>query len=165
MSQHKFKIYRFQPYNQNDSHSHITHISSDLWPTLQMDLNDNLSQNLDYQTSNLNDDLLQLQPWRPSPRLCKLHTQFQNTILCQYICIPCAFCEKLLYPAKAKWMPYDENCTYPLEVNFQNVNVYMRGEGSTRIVCVCDSCKNNRKRYPCPKLYPIPNVIDVIPIT
>jgi hypothetical protein len=130
-----------------------------------MDLNDNLSQNSDYQTSNSNDDLLQLQPWRPSPRLRKLHTQFQNTILCQYICIPCAFCGKLLYPAKAKWMPYDENCTYPLEVNFQNVNVYMRGEGSTRIVCVCDSCKNNRKRYPCPKLYPIPNVIDVIPIT
>jgi hypothetical protein len=83
-----------------------------------MDLHDNLSQNLDFQTSSSNDDLLPLQPWRPSQHLRKLYTQFQNTILCQYICIPCAFCGKLLYPAKSKWMLYDENYTYPLEVNF-----------------------------------------------
>jgi hypothetical protein len=164
MSQHKFKIYRFQPYNQNDSHSHITHTTSNSRPTLQTHAHDNdFLQNSDYQPSNSNIDLQKI--WRPSQRLRKLHTQFQNTILCQYICIPCAFCGKLLYPAKAKWMPYDENYTYPLEVNFQNISVYIRGEGSTRNICVCDSCKNNKKRYPCPKLHPIPNVIQVIPIS
>lgn len=156
MSQHKFKIYRFQPYNQDDSHFHITHISSNSQPTLQM------SYNSGRPTPSSHID--SIPPWIPSQRLRKLHTQFQNTTLCQYICIPCAFCGRLLYPTKAKWVPYDEDYTYPLEVNFQNISVYIRGEGSTRTICICDSCKTNKKRYPCPRLHPIPNVIKVIPI-
>ena len=146
MSQQKFKIYKFQPYNQNqnDSHSHTMHISTGFQSTLQMNSNNNnFSYNSNCLTSNSNIDLPQ--PWRPLQRLRKLHTQFQNTILYQNICIPCAFCGKLLYPTKAKWPPYNENYIYPLEVNFQNRSLYMRGEGSARIVCVCKSCKDNRK--------------------
>jgi len=78
--------------------------------------------------------------------------------------LPCAFCGKLLYPAKAKWIPFDENYAYPLEINFQNISVYIKGEGSSCTVSVCNSCKNNRKRYPCPQLYPIPDIIKAIPI-
>jgi hypothetical protein len=142
---------------------HITNISFNSQSTFQANLNDNnFLHNSGCSTSN--SIINPPQPWRPSQRLRKLHTQFQNTILCQYICIPCAFCGKLLYPAKAKWIPYDENYAYPLEVNFQNRRIYMRGEGSARTVCICNSCKNNQKRYPCPKLHPIPNVIEVIPI-
>lgn len=106
-----------------------------------------------------------LPPWRPSQRLRSLHTHFQNTILSQYICLPFAFCGKLLYPTKVKWIPYNENYTYPLEINFQNVDIYIRGGDSTHTVCVCESCKNNQRRYPCPKLHPIPDVIKTIPLT
>ena len=156
MFQHKLKIYRFQPYNQNNLQPHES--------SLNLRTN-SYHTNLNHQTiQNSNIIASSIPPWRPSQRLRKLHTQFQNTILCQFICIPCAFCGKLLYPAKAKWIPYDENYTYPLEVNFQNTNVYTRGEGSARTVCICNSCKNNERRYPCPKLHPIPNVIEVVPI-
>ena len=156
MFQHKLKIYRFQPYNQNNLQPHES--------SLNLQTN-SYCTNLNHQTiQNSNIIASSIPPWRPSQRLRKLYTQFQNTILCQFICIPCAFCGKLLYPAKAKWIPYDENYTYPLEVNFQNTNVYTRGEGLARTVCICNSCKNNERRYPCPKLYPIPNVIEIIPI-
>ena len=103
--------------------------------------------------------------WRPSQRLRRLHTRFQNTILFQHICLPCAYCARLLYPTKAKWVPYDESNKYPLETNFPNVHVYTIGKGSARTVCVCDNCKNSEKRYPCPQLLPIPDVIQAIPIT
>jgi hypothetical protein len=93
----------------------------------------------------LNLDVAPLPIWQPSTHLSKLHTQFQTTILSQYICLPCAFCGKLLYPTKAKWFPYDENYTYPLEINFQNINIYIKDDGSIRAVCVCESCKNNQK--------------------
>ena len=103
-------------------------------------------------------------PWRPSQRLRSLHIRFQKTILFQYICLPCAFCSKLLYPTKAKWILYDKNVTYPLESNFPHITVYTQGEGSSRTVCICNSCKTRRKRYPCPQLHPIPNVIQAIPL-
>lgn len=145
----KTKIYRFQPYVQSDSHPSITHISSNFQRNLHHNNNDP-SNDLNLETSAsisiarpLNADPDSLQPWRPSTRLRKLHTQFRNTILCQYTCIPCAFCGKLLYPSKAKWISYDEDYTYPLESNIQNANIYIRGEGSARTVCLCDSCKNN----------------------
>jgi hypothetical protein len=165
MSEYRFtnRTYRFQPYNSFDFNSS---------PNTHTITNSN-SQNNDNSNSrpseiiqnSLDLDIVPLPIWRPSTRLKKLHTQFQNTILCQHICLPCAFCGKLLYPTKAKWIQYDENYTYPLEINFQNIDIYIRGEGLTRVTCVCESCKNNQKRYPCPKLHPIPGVIEAIPIT
>src|SRR5688572_10882808 len=170
MSQHKFqsKIYRFRPYESSNLYSSsITHISVNYQSNLQTNTyyNNNLSHLS--QTIQCPPDLnvISLPPWRPSTRLRALYTHFQNTILCQHICLPCAFCGKLLYPTKAKWIPYNENYTYPLEINSQNINIYIRGEGSTCTICVCESCKNNRKRYPCPQLHPIPDVIEAIPIT
>jgi len=171
MSQQRFKskTYRFQPYDSFNSYS-----SSDIRTSIidsQLNLqnnNFNLYPLQNFQNSlNLNVAPLPapLPIWRPSTRLNKLHSQFKNTILCQHICLPCAFCGKLLYPAKAKWIPYDENYTYPLEINFQNINIYIRGEDSSRTTCVCESCKRNQKRYPCPKLHPIPDQIKAIPAT
>ena len=165
MSQHKFtnRTFRFQPYNSLDLHSSPdTHTINN--SNLQINDNSN-SRPSEIIQNSLNLDIVPLPIWRPSTRLKKLHTQFQNTILCQHICLPCAFCGKLLYPTKAKWIPYDENYTYPLEINFQNIDIYIRGQDSTRTVSVCESCKNNQKRYPCPKLHPIPDVIKAIPIT
>ena len=150
MPQHKFKskIYRFQPYIQTDSRPSTIQISPNSQRNLHYD-NNNSSDNLNSTSpsilQSLNADADSLQPWRPSTRLRKLHTQFQNTILCQHICIPCVFCTKLLYPSKAKWIPYNENYTYPLELNIQNSNIYLRSGGSACNVCICESCKNNRK--------------------
>ncbi|PKY62013.1 hypothetical protein RhiirA4_432218, partial [Rhizophagus irregularis] len=167
MSHNKFRIYRFQPYEPQESSAttHIQTTNSQYTNNSHSILNTTSASSSHLsQTNTQNLTALTFSPWRPSQRLRSLHTHFQNSILCQYICLPCAFCGKLLYPAKAKWIPYDENYAYPLEINFQNINIYIRGEGSTRTVCVCDSCKNNRKRYPCPQLYPIPDVIEAIPI-
>ena len=45
-----------------------------------------------------------------------------------------------------------------------NINVFTMGEGSECTVCICGSCKDNKKKYPCPQLYPILDVIKAIPI-
>jgi hypothetical protein len=171
MSSYRFKVYRFQSYNPQESLSTVPIQTTNSQHTngsqsiLQTD--SHLSTSISSHSSQTIQNLATttFPPWRPSQRLRSLHTHFQNSILNQYICLPCAFCGRLLYPAKAKWIPFDENYAYPLEMNFPDINVYIRGEGSACTVCVCDSCKNNRKRYPCPQLYPIPNVIKAIPIT
>jgi hypothetical protein len=134
MSQQTFRIYRFQPYNQNNPQLH--------------EYSNHILHNSNMQTNNqnlLNIVVTSLAPWRPSQRLRSLYTRFQNTTLCQYRCLPCAFCGKLLYPAKAKWVPYNENYLYPLEKNFPNCNIYIRDGDLSCTVCVCNSCKSSRK--------------------
>jgi hypothetical protein len=181
MSCQNFRIYRLQPYSLQET-APVIHVrttdsqhtdNSQLISQTDLYNNDQSHDLIEMTTSTshysqliqdfTNSNAISFQPWRPSQRLRSLHTHFQNTILCQHICLPCAFCGKLLYPAKAKWIQFDENYTYPLEENFQNISIYIRGQGSTRTVCVCDSCKNNRRRYPCPRLCPIPDVIETIP--
>ena len=49
-------------------------------------------------------------------------------------------------------------------MNFLNINVYTIGEDSACTTCVCNSCKNSKKKYPCPQLHSIPDVIKAIPI-
>src|ERR1700741_1353979 len=57
-------------------------------------------------------------PWKPTKKLNNLHKAFQQNILNQYPCLPCSYCGYLLYPNKAKWIPYKENILYPLKVAF-----------------------------------------------
>ena len=116
MSQHKFKIYRFQPYNSQESsttHTNTTNFqrTNSSQSILQTDsylntISASPSHFLQTTQNFTNLAVTSFPPWRPSQRLRSLHTHFQNTILCQYICLPCAFCGKLLYPAKAKWIPF-----------------------------------------------------------
>lgn len=147
MSQQKFKstTYRFQTYNSfdhytlPDTHTSITSSQSNL-----QNNNSDAHSSENFQNS-LTLDVAPLPIWQPSSRLNKLHTQFENTILYQHICLPCVFCGKLLYPTKAKWIPYNKEFTYPLEINFQNVDIYIKGKDSSCTTCVCKSCKNNKK--------------------
>src|SRR6185369_5302658 len=75
-----------------------------------------INGNIDrYYTSDTSDSTTSISPWRPNTRLRKLHNKFQNIILYQHICVPCIYCARLLYPKKAKWIPYNENITYPLQ--------------------------------------------------
>ncbi|CAB4437325.1 unnamed protein product [Rhizophagus irregularis] len=113
MSHNKFRIYRFQPYESQES-SATTHI-----------------QTTNSQYTNNSHSILNTTS-ASSSHLSQTNTQ------------------------KSKL-----NCSYILSLETFST---LAGEGSTRTVCVCDSCKNNRKRYPCPQLYPILDVIEAIPI-
>jgi hypothetical protein len=117
MSQH---TRRFQPYHLPKRTNSFSQIMS----------NTNSTAMANFSDPNINSSVITFSPWRPSQRLRSLHTRFQKSILFQHICLPCAFCAKLLYPAKAKWILYDENITYPLEANFPYTSVYTLGEGS-----------------------------------
>src|SRR5688572_7954050 len=100
MSQHRFKskTYRFQSYNSSDLYSSLnTHTATSSQSNLQNNIN-SYSHPSEIIQNPLNLDVAPLPIWQPSTRLSKLHTQFQTTILSQYICLPCAFCGKLLYP-------------------------------------------------------------------
>src|SRR6185312_6253773 len=47
-------------------------------------------QSVDFTVNATNSEImtnLSISPWRPNTRLCKLHTQFQNNILYQHICV------------------------------------------------------------------------------
>jgi PIF1-like helicase/Helitron helicase-like domain at N-terminus len=167
MPQQRFKstTYRFQPYNSFDRYNLPDTRTSIISSQSNLQDNNSDSHSSENFQNSLDLNVTPLPIWQPSTRLKNLHTRFKNTILCEHICLPCVFCGKLLYPTKAKWIPYNENFTYPLEINFQTIDVYIRGEGSSRTTCVCESCKNNQKRYPCPKLHPIPDEINAIPIT
>jgi hypothetical protein len=57
---------------------------------------------------------VQFPAWRPSTKLLKLCNEFQNTILFQAPVIPCAYCSKMMYMSKVKWLPYNAAFTYPL---------------------------------------------------
>src|SRR6266498_4318006 len=101
MSCHNFRIYRFQPYNSQET-APVAHIhTSDSQHTdnsrliSQTDLyNNNLSRDLIEMSpltshnsqmiqNSTNSNAISFPPWRPSQRLRSLYTHFQNTILCQ----------------------------------------------------------------------------------
>src|SRR6185312_17268794 len=80
---------------------------------------------------------VQIPPWYPNYPLCNLHTCFHNTILYQHICIPCVFCGRLLYPKKAKWLPYNENIIYPLQISFPHIDLIFTGNQTSVKVSTC----------------------------
>jgi hypothetical protein len=147
MPQQRFKstTYRFQPYNSFDRYNLPDTRTSIISSQSNLQNNNSDSHSSENFQNSLDLNVTPLPIWQPSTRLKNLHTRFKNTILCEHICLPCVFCGKLLYPTKAKWIPYNENFTYPLEINFQTIDVYIRGGDSSRTTCVCESCKNNQK--------------------
>jgi hypothetical protein len=130
MSQHKF--YRFQLYSTEFQVSHnqtpTVNIQALTTSSQPCSINPQICNNtnnypvdhrLNEPTFEQNVVVIPIPPWRPSSRLRNLHTRFQNTIFFQHICLPCVFCARLLYPAKAEWIDYDPNYNYPLEHIFQ----------------------------------------------
>ena len=103
-------------------------------------------------------------PWQPNTRLRKLHTQFQNTILYQHPCTPCVYCEKLLYPTKAQWIPYDNHFVYPIEEHYPHIELIIRSKNSQLLISVCNKCKSKNQVITHLPLHPIPQEILAIPI-
>src|SRR5579863_7746709 len=92
MSQHKFHIYRFQPYNiPIRNQLFITNTTQ----TTQNYRYERERENDSFNSSELTNLTLEsvhpIPPWRPSSRLKSLHTRFKNTILYQHPCIPCIY--------------------------------------------------------------------------
>src|SRR5215470_7780260 len=57
---------------------------------------------------------LPIKPWIPNTKFLNLLSNFNSTILNQFICAACAFCGRLMYPEKCEWLHYDEDLLYPL---------------------------------------------------
>src|SRR5271154_5185336 len=102
-------------------------------------------------------------PWRPSKKLYNLHQNFQKNILNQFPCLPCSNCGYLLYPDKAKWIPYEENILYPFKAAFPRSKLAFHPRSPTRIA-ICPACKNKSNRIFPPYLFPIPPEIKAIPL-
>src|ERR1043165_7436260 len=150
---------------QNNSETMLNHLQSQL-QLLQLQQLSTLNLNsLTFTSITLN--ILSISPWTPSPKFLKLLDKFNSTILNQFICATCAFCDRLMYPEKCKWLPYNESLPYPLLQAYSekdpkllltfHVNV-------PKCVAICLSCKNPHRRYAFPFLHPIPDKIQVVPL-
>jgi hypothetical protein len=102
-------------------------------------------------------------PWKPSKKLNNLHESFQQTILNQCPCLPCSNCGYLLYPDKAKWIPYDQDIQYPFKIAFPRSKLAFNPHPPERIA-ICSACKNKPGRIFPPYLCPIPPEIQIIPL-
>src|SRR5438270_9041126 len=69
---------------------------------------------------------LPIDPWIPSTKFLNLQSNFNSTILNQFICVAYAFCGRLMYPEKCEWLHYDENLHYPFYKHIlkNNLNYY-----------------------------------------
>src|SRR6185312_3191246 len=121
----------------------------------------NASDTLFSDTSIASSPILQ---WRPTTRLRKLHTRFTNLILYQHPCIPCAYCGKLMYPAKTQWKPYESNTSYPIEEYCLDDQFILKKTKNRVQIPVCSKCKSNKQTIRYPLLHPIPQQILSIPL-
>src|SRR5438128_1296973 len=120
--------------------------------------------NVNIDRNSTSNSTISISPWRPNTRLRKLHNKFQNIILYQHICVPCVYCARLPYPTKAKWIPYNENITYPLQTYFPEIDLIFSGSTTQPKVSICSGCKTKPKHHLCPHLHHIPAEIESIPL-
>ena len=143
----------------------LNHLQSQL-QILQSQQLSTLTSNSSTFTSTTS-NILSITPWRPNHKFLKLLDNFDSTILNQFICITCVFCDRLMYPEKCKWLPYDENLLYPL------LQVYLETESELLLtfhvnlpkrIPICSSCKNLTSRYTFPFFHPISDEIQAVPL-
>ena len=108
---------------------------------------------------------LDFSPWHPSKKLSNLHKRFQDVILYQHPCIPCSYCSRLMYPSETRWLCYDPTFSYPLRESFPSVPLQFHPNDSTlsRIAICCSCLKPSTRRHP-PKVDPIPDDIQNVPM-
>lgn len=110
---------------------------------------------------------LPIDPWKPSKKFSRLLLNFSSSILNQFICAPCAFCGRLMYPERCDWVGYDETLAYPLLEAYPELEPGSLLIFNTKLperVAVCSSCKSPGKRYPFPFLHPVPIEIQNVPL-
>ncbi|CAG8830672.1 23494_t:CDS:1 [Gigaspora margarita] len=74
--------------------------------------NNNVSQFINQ--VNLTNDLPQTEvtPWIISTKMKEIITEFENTTLSQFPCIPCSICSKFMYLEKSSWIQQDPFISY-----------------------------------------------------
>ncbi|CAJ0840813.1 6800_t:CDS:2 [Entrophospora sp. SA101] len=169
MSFHVFQQYIFDVNSsseipeQNRPNTIIQNLCQDAqgFNTQNLDIANSLETvNILHNTSNI-----QNEHWIITNKFRKLMDNFKNTLLNQYICIPCVYCGKLMYPKKCKWIPYDNSIVYPLSAAYpNNRNIIKFHPNDPLRVPVCNSCKSSRTRYSFQKLCPIPDEILSVPL-
>jgi len=110
-----------------------------------------------------------IKPFILTRKFKNLLEKFDDTILYQFICVPCAYCGRLMYPEKCEWICYDNNIQYPicqLTTDSSNPSMLLtfHPKHGTNKIAVCSSCKNPNNRSHFRPLHPIPNEIKAIPI-
>ncbi|CAG8563367.1 13473_t:CDS:1, partial [Gigaspora rosea] len=55
----------------------------------------------DSTVNNIPSALHTILPWTISPKMQQIIDDFENKILCQFPCVPCSICSKLMYPEKS----------------------------------------------------------------
>ena len=167
MSHHTFQYYTFdtdlQPESsdyQNNPEQMLRNLQSQLQSYQQLRSSSVVSTPI-----NLNP--LPIIPWVPSTKFLKLLDNFDSSILNQFPCAPCAFCGRLMYPQKCEWLPYNDNCSYPLCEAYpesQPESLLTFHTRPPKRIAVCLSCKNPNTRYIFPFLHPIPDEIQAVPL-
>ncbi|CAG8775132.1 14706_t:CDS:2, partial [Gigaspora rosea] len=89
---------------------------------------------------------------------------FENKILCQFPCVPCSICSKLMYPGKSMWIQRDPNVVYPLTVAYPNISLTTNPVPPSNRIAICHSCKSKPNRNYPQYLFPIPIEIELVPL-
>jgi hypothetical protein len=171
MSHHIFQHYIFdtellsepQLNYQNNPDNMLRQLQNQL-QVLQNNSTPNISNTQNICFTN-NQSYLPINPWIPSQKFIKLLDTFKTNILNQFICAPCAFCGRLMYPEKCEWLPYNENFSYPIlqaypEEQFNSLLTFHAK--LPKRIAVCPSCKKPSTRYAFPFLHPIPDEIKAV---
>ncbi|CAG8523377.1 15038_t:CDS:2 [Gigaspora rosea] len=147
MSFHVHRILEIEPLEHNEEIIDLT--SSD-------------TNNLQHSNQN-NDDLphSKISPWVISEKMQEQIDKFENTILCQFSCVPCSICSRLMYPEKSMWIQRNPDIPYPLE-NYMPLVTNPVPPASR--IAVCSLCKSNPTRNYPPYLSPVPTEIEQVPL-
>ncbi|CAG8687266.1 20477_t:CDS:2 [Cetraspora pellucida] len=97
---------------------------------------------------NLTNDLPQTEvtPWIVSTKMKEIMTEFENTILSQFLYVPCSICSKLMYSKKSSWIQQDPSVSYPL-ANY--IPLVTNPIPPTNRIAICQLCKSDPNRnYP-----------------
>ena len=159
MSYHTYQHYTFDIDSLSDHQSHPETMLRELQNQLQ---SRQLENTVPIFPVSITPNYMPINPWIPSTKFLNLLSNFNSSILNQFICAACAFCGRLMYPEKCEWLLYDENFLYPLLQAYPETQPQSLLTFHTRppkCIAVCLSCKKPTSRYPFPFLHPIPNEI------
>src|SRR4051812_7732048 len=112
MSIHIFQHYTFDIDNSNETLSN-QNSQNTILNSLQSEaqLYHQNIESTEYSTRIITQNSLNIikEPWIITKKFKKLMYKFNNIILNQYICIPCVYCGRIMYPKKCKWITYDSS--------------------------------------------------------
>src|SRR2546421_3549239 len=114
MSFHTFQYYTFNTDPPSESPSNNQNEPELMLKELQFQLQSRQLASLSPALTPMNLNSLPIIPWIPSTKFTKLLDNFKSSILNQFPCASCAFCDRLMYSEKCEWLPYDDNYLYLL---------------------------------------------------